>query len=399
MSRHTDFTPAKVEAGGSHAIVIGGSMAGLFAGRVLADFFDKVTIIERDGFSDAPEPRKGVPQSRHLHALLTRGRFILEQLFPGILNELAEADALVFDIANDIIWHTPAGWGTRFKSNLGILACSRNLLEFHTRRRVAALPRVSFLQESDVTGLVANQDCGKVVGARVRSRNSDAGHADDEALLRADLVVDASGRGSRAPQWLKALGYDPPEESVINSFLGYASRVYKRPAAFHLDWKGAYLQAAPPEHTRGGIIFPIEGNRWMLTLIGLGRDYPPTDETGFLEFARSLRTSVLYEAIKDAEPLTPIFSHRGTENRLRHYERLSRLPEGFVMVGDSVCAFNPVYGQGMTMAALGALALKELLGNMPRGNLKGFAGRFQKKLAKVNNPRRKRRGIRLVSLE
>ncbi|HKP87230.1 MAG TPA: FAD-dependent monooxygenase, partial [Blastocatellia bacterium] len=373
MSRQTNSALEKDEsatAARRHAIVIGGSMAGLFAGRVLADYFDRVTIIERDLFAQTPEPRKGVPQSRHLHALLTRGQTILEQFFPGILNELAEADALVYDLAREIAWHTPAGWGIRFKSNLGILACSRDLLEWTTRRRVAALPRVRFLEEGDVTGLVTNDDCSRVVGARVRSRHTDEGQPGDEALLCADLVVDASGRGSRAPQWLKAIGYAAPEESVINAFLGYASRVYERPAASHPGWNGAYIQAAPPEHTRGGIVFPIEGNRWMLTLIGLGRDYPPTDEAGFLEFARSLRTSALYDAIKDARPLTPIVSHRGTENRLRHYERLPRLPEGFVLVGDSVCAFNPVYGQGMTMAALGALTLSESLGKHAPGKLK-----------------------------
>jgi 2-polyprenyl-6-methoxyphenol hydroxylase-like FAD-dependent oxidoreductase len=391
MNRQIDFISAKVEPPpASHAIVIGGSMAGLLAGRVLTDFFERVTIIERDRFADAPAPRKGVPQARHLHALLTRGRSILEQLFPGILKELAESDALLYDVASDILWHTPAGWGARFKSNLGVLACSRDLLEWSTRRRLAALPRVRFIEERDVVGLVANKDRNLVVGARLRSSNPEEGMPASEEELYADLVVDASGRGSKAPQWLKALGYAQPEETVINSFLGYASRTYERPAELHLDCKGIYIQAAPPEHTRGGIAFPIEGNRWMVTLVGLGRDYPPTDETGFLEFARSLRTPVLYGAIKDAEPLSPIYSHRGTENRLRHYERLSRRPEGFVVVGDSACAFNPVYGQGMTMAALGALALGELLAKQSRrqreGELRGFAARFQRRLAKVNQP-------------
>jgi 2-polyprenyl-6-methoxyphenol hydroxylase-like FAD-dependent oxidoreductase len=174
-------------------------------------------------------------------------------------------------------------------------------------------------------------------------------------------VVVADGRNSRLPAWLAALGYEPPEETVVNSFQGYASRFFRPPAAFAPDWKGLYVQQAPPGDPRGGLISPVEGGRWLVSLVGGDGDYPPTDEAGFLAFARSLRSPALYEAIAAAGPLTPIVGQRATENRLRHYDRLGGFPDGVVALGDAVCAFNPVYGQGMTAAALGAEVLDRWL--------------------------------------
>jgi 2-polyprenyl-6-methoxyphenol hydroxylase-like FAD-dependent oxidoreductase len=193
--------------------------------------------------------------------------------------------------------------------------------------------------------------------------------------------VDASGRNSNASKWLNALGYAPPEETHINSHLGYASRIYERPEWFDGDWKGLNVQAAPPLVTRGGALLPLEGNRWMVTLSGLGGDYPPTDEEGFMKFARSLRTPILYEAIKDAEPIGAISGYRDTENRRRHYEKLFRQPSNFLVTGDAACAFNPIYAQGMTSAALGAEVLEECL--RKSDDLTGLSKRFQKRLAKA----------------
>jgi 2-polyprenyl-6-methoxyphenol hydroxylase-like FAD-dependent oxidoreductase len=371
---------------GGHALVIGGSMAGLLAGRVLADHFERVTIVERDRFPEGPAPRKGVPQARHLHALLARGQVTLEKLFPGFRDELVAAGALVLDMADDVAWLTPAGWGVRFPSDLLMLACSRDLLDWGVRRRMAALSNVRFIEECDVRGLLPSPDGTGVGGVRIRSRGHSDGSGAEEELF-ADLVVDAAGRGSRAPKWLEALGYDRPQETTIDAHLGYASRIYERPE--FRDWGALYVQLAPPEVTRGGVLFPVEGDRWMLTLVGAGHDLPPTDEAGFMEFARSLHTPMLHDAIRDAVPLTPVTGYRATENRLRHYEKLSRWPENLLVVGDAACAFNPVYGQGMTTAALGAEALGESLREQrrrrPEENLGGLGRRFQKRLAKVNS--------------
>lgn len=363
-------------------------MAGLLSARVLVDYFDRVTIVERDRFPRDPMPRKGVPQSRHVHVLMLRGRMILEQLFPGLQQEMVARGAPLMDMANEIAWLTPAGWGVRFPSNLQLLAFTRDFLDWSVRRRLAGFAQVRFLEEAEVTRLLPDVNQSGVAGAGARLRNQENGANAGEQLLRADLVVDASGRGSRAPQWLASLGYAPPAETVINGFLGYASRIYLIPREFKSDWEGVFFQAAPPERRRAGLFSPVEGDRWLLTLAGGGRDYPPTDEAGFLEFARSFPSPLIYDAIKGAEPLTPIYSYRATENRLRHFERLARLPANFVILGDAVCAFNPVYGQGMTTAALGALTLERTLcaqrRRCPDGSLAGMARRFQKALARVN---------------
>ncbi|MDQ3753761.1 MAG: 2-polyprenyl-6-methoxyphenol hydroxylase-like oxidoreductase, partial [Acidobacteriota bacterium] len=399
-------------AGGSHAIVIGGSLAGLLAARVLADHFARVTVVERDSYpEDAPAPRKGVPQSRHVHVLMLRGRRILEKLFPGLAAELIAAGALEIDMAGETAWLTPAGWGARYNSGLKMLTFTRELLDWHVRHRLTAHERVRLLVGCEVSRLLP-ATCGRAVaGVAIRSRRLAESAGVDERVLPAELVIDASGRGSRAERWLQELGSMPPAETVVSAFLGYASRLYRRPPEFRDDgqmlgqgdvdnlnyyrppkfrgdWKSVYLQAAPPERTRAAVLFPVEGDRWLLTLCGGGKDYPPTDEAGFLEFARSLPSPLVYDTIKDAEPLSPIYGFRATENRWRHYEELRCLPENFLTIGDAACAFNPVYGQGMSIAALGALALDETLRKhrrRPDGSFNGLARSFQKRLAKVNS--------------
>lgn len=241
--------------------------------------------------------------------------------------------------------------------------------------------RVEFVQGGQVTSLLSNPNKTTITGVRVSFRN------EPEAEILTNLVVDASGRNSQTPQWLEELGYKSPQQTVINSFLGYASRWYHPPEGFQADWKVLLVGSKPPKDTRSAVLYSVEGNRWIVTLIGVGRDYPPTDEAGFLDFAQSLRSPILYQAIKDAQPISPIYGYKRTENSLRYYEKLSRLPEGLIMVGDAVCAFNPVYGQGMTTAALGALTLDECLSKQlskqSQGNLIGFPRYFQKQLSKA----------------
>jgi 2-polyprenyl-6-methoxyphenol hydroxylase-like FAD-dependent oxidoreductase len=223
-----------------------------------------------------------------------------------------------------------------------------------------------------------------VTGVTVQSRVREDGERAGAEEIAADLVVDASGRTSHAPRWLESLGYAAPEQTTINSFVGYASRLYRIPDGFDADWRLLFLQPNAPATSRGGGLFPIEGNRWIVTVAGAGRDYPPTDEAGFLEFAHSLRTPLLYEAIKDAEPLTGIAGYQRTENQRRHYDRLRRRPERFLVTGDAVCAFNPIYGQGMTVAAEDAMTLHRCLVRAD-SSLSGLAERFQKAVAKGNN--------------
>ncbi|MDY6782707.1 MAG: 2-polyprenyl-6-methoxyphenol hydroxylase-like oxidoreductase [Cyanobacteriota bacterium] len=363
------------------ALVIGGSMSGLLAARILSDRFDRVTIIDRDRFPDKPAHRPGVPQSYHLHVLLDRGRSILEDLFPGFQDELVAAGASPLDMSADIPWYTPFGWAARFPYNRTLLSCSRLLLEWHTRSRLEAFPQVEWFPQTQVKELLPNAEGTGVSGVLLH-------HNGREERLKADLIVDASGRTSKAPQWLEKLGYPAPPETVVDARISYASRFYHRPDNFQADWQALVMQAAPPLQPRGGILFPIEGNLWLATLTSGGGDYPPTDEAGFLEFARSLPHPRLYETIEQAEPRSPIYAYRDIRNRLRHYEGLSSLPDGFVALGDSVCAFNPIYGQGMSAAAVGALVLdRALKRRRDRVSYRAdFSHHFQKQLARSNAP-------------
>lgn len=377
----------KLVNSGTHALVIGGSITGLLAARVLTDHFDSVTLVERDCFPKQPISRQGVPQAIHVHVLLTQGQRILEQLFPGLGAELTAAGASTVDWIADWSVFSAWGWMPRFSSGLIGRTCSRNLLEWSIRRRLTQSDRLQFLEGCHVTELLADANQSRVTGVKLHFREESQVAQSQPQELAADLVVDASGRNSSTPKWLTALGYQPPQKTMINSFLGYASRWYERPEGFQADWQGVTVASKPPSERRGGVLYPVEGKRWAVTLGGIARDYPSNNEAGFLDFARSLRSPIIYEAIKNAKPLSPIYSYRATENRLFHYEKLSRLPEGLVVVGDAVCTFNPVYGQGMTVAALGASTLNECLHQQfqyDQGNIAGLTKRFQQRLAQVN---------------
>jgi hypothetical protein len=280
-------------------------MAGLLAARVLADHFAQVSVIERDHFPADPTYRAGVPQARHVHGLLVRGYQVLEELFPGLDGDLAAAEAPLLDWTADMAMLGLAGWSVRYRSGLVSRFASRPLLDGLIRRHLLArYANVRLLDDHQVVGLLPGEQNTAVAGVRVRARRPPVGAA--ERNIAADFVVDASGRSSRAPAWLATLGYEPAQETTINAFLGYASRWYQRPPGRHDRWRGLLIGARAPDATRAGVLLPIEGERWIVTLAGLGGDYPPTDgDAAFLDFARSLRSPQLYEAIRDAEPLTP----------------------------------------------------------------------------------------------
>lgn len=365
-----------------HAVVIGASMAGLLAARVLSEHFEQVTIIERDQLSEHVEPRKGVPQGRHAHILLMKGEIILRELFPDLYETFAQDGAVPLTSA-DFQWYHFGVWKAPSPDPIKSYCGSRPFLEQYVRRSLAARANVRFIDGCEVNRLCTNEDHTCVTGVLLVHRGTEQREED----LAADLVVDASGRGSRAPQWLMTLGYGRVEETSVKVDVGYASRIYRRPSDLPLHWKLLIVNPTPPHEKRSGYVFPIEDDCWMVSLMGLLRDYPPDDEAGFLEYARNLPEPSLYEAIKEAEPLTPIVTYKYAANRWRHYERMARLPEGFVILGDAVCSFDPVYGQGMSVAALEAKVLDACLRDQQRqgtrNDLAGFPQQFQQAIVKA----------------
>ncbi|MBD1853833.1 2-polyprenyl-6-methoxyphenol hydroxylase-like oxidoreductase [Leptolyngbya sp. FACHB-711] len=388
----------------SHAVVIGGSLSGLLMSRVLANHFDRVTVIERDIYPDEPAPRKGVPHSRFPHTLMLRGQQILEQLFPGLKSELLDKGAIELDSIKDVAFLTPNGWAAQRDSELALLAFSRDLLDWSIRRRLAAFSQVQFLTGASVTELLTDPKRQKILGVSLHQHkkfnpesnpesnselNSES-NSESNQNLYADLVVDASGKASHTPQWLRKLGYEAPPETEINAFVGYVARIYQPPPDWDVNWKMVFMPTAPPQQIRGGAIFPIEGDRdnpnqcrWIVSLVGGDRDYPPTDDAGFLAFARSLPSPVLAEAIERATPLTPPYAYYGNENRQHYYEQ-SPLPARLVVVGHAACLLNPTYGQAMTVAALEAMTLDQFLRHQAIDKLDQQTHALQKQLAKAH---------------
>ena len=376
--------PVAHEPGTGHAVVIGASMAGLLAARVLAGHVDRVTVVDRDRLPDGAEPRRGVPQGRQIHVLLARGSAVLDRLFPGFSRDLVAAGAVPFRLPGDALLLSKAGWVDRRAPGWTMTSASRPLIEATLRRRLLQLPGVEVLEGHEVTALGASDDGRVVRGVSLRRVDGE----DGALFVDADLVVDASGRGSRAPHWLADLGYPEPERTQVDSHTAYASRLYRVPEGFAADWRAVMLMARAPGNPRTGDLMPIEGARWIVTLIGAAGQHPPTDEAGFTAFMRELASPVIADAVAGAEPVSDIRGHRGTANRLAHYERMARWPERFVVLGDAVCAFNPVYGQGMTTAAIAAETLDDCLRaqrrRRPDADLQGMARRFQRELAQRN---------------
>ena len=322
-------------------------MAGLLAARVLTDTYETVTIVERDALPDGPAHRRGVPQGHHTHGLLASGRAVLESLFPGIEQELVARGALANDIANDSRWFFEGACLQRFDSGLRGLLMTRPLLESVVRARVIANPRIRVCDAWAVESLVASADRTRVTGIMSGGRT-----------IHADLVVDATGRGSRSAVWLESLGYERPMEESVHVALGYATRFFRRRAT-DLGGDTAVVVPPTPVGKRGGVMLAQEGDRWTVTLIAHFGGVPPDELGAFVEFARTLPAPFIHDVVSRADPIGDGASTRFPASVRRRYERLARFPEGYVVFGDAICSFNPIYGQGMSVAALQAIELQK----------------------------------------
>ncbi|MBD8555177.1 FAD-dependent monooxygenase [Rhizobium sp. CFBP 8762] len=328
------------------AIVIGASIAGSLVAKTLASRFEEVVILDRDRLPEGPTPRSTVPQEHHVHLLLQRGREIMESFYPGFLTNIEEGGAEIVDLSHGVMWHLAGRWKHRWPTGFTAHYCSRTLIEHTLRKRAAELPNVSIRQNTTVSEIVHDDESKRVTGVSL------IGSDGVTEELSADLVIDASGRGTRSPAWVKELGYGVVKEEQVISRLGYVSRIYKRGASDARNWTVLLCTPKLPDQRKMAVISPIEGDRFMVTTGGWLGAFPELNEESFLEHLKSLSVPDLHDAVRKLEPISEFKRFRLPGSLRRHYEKMSNWPGNYLVVGDALCSINPIYSQGMSVSAM-----------------------------------------------
>ncbi|MBP2471140.1 2-polyprenyl-6-methoxyphenol hydroxylase-like FAD-dependent oxidoreductase [Crossiella equi] len=345
------MTPSSYE----HVLVLGGGLAGIFTAMALAPHADRLTVVEADPADADPSARRGAPQARHTHVLISGGARAIDDLSPGATRALRAAGAVEVNIPGRYLGLIHDGWQPRFHTDQFILGCTRGLLESLLRERLRQIPNVTTVDHTHVDGLTGGTE--RITGARL---GTDA--------VPADLVVDATGRRSAADRWLTELGFPQVPERVVDPGIFYATCIFESPPGLPSTFPGLNVQTQPgstEETRRGGVALPIEGNRWTVTLAGARGSEPSTAPDAFHAYAAVLPYPTIADFISAANPIGTPVGFRADANRLRQYERLRPAPHGFLAIGDAYATFNPVYGHGMATAALAAVAVRNLLRKSP----------------------------------
>lgn len=365
------------------AIIIGGGISGKLASRVLSEFFKEVLIIERDQEPEGPFPRKGAPQGEHLHALLHAGEYGLETLFPGITEKFYSSGAIKINSTKDLAWFHHGVWKLRYDGGFTTTLQTRPHLEWHIEQYIKKIPNVTTHYNQVVQNYLYNEEENRIVGVEIKDGNTSA-----VKIEKADLIVDASGVSSLSTGWFNKRGVHIPDEKVAIG-LSYVSKLFRLPDSQDRDWTIKLVYPNPPHEKIGGTISKVEGNRYIVTLIGYHNEIKEKDglksENGFTNLAKKLPELDIYEEIKDATPLSVTSIYRVPNIIWRRFDKMQKFPNGLLLLGDTVCRIDPVFGQGMSIAVLEALELQKLFQDHHQ-TLNKITTNFHKKAAKIISP-------------
>jgi len=350
----------------------------LMTAKVLSSYYAQVTIIEKDTVHRYPESRKGQSHTKHLHGLLPCALNILNNYFPGLSQEINNNGGVLNDFGTSMRWFTHGGFKKNVFLDIQGVSLSRPLLEHLVRERVLSLPNVTLLDNTTTKALLSSGDKQKVTGVFIEDKQDM-----QVTELDADLIVDCMGRGSRTPQWLKELGYPEVSINEVKINVTYTTRLYKRdPGDARGRWWIACTPEAPKER-RNGAVFPIEGNKWIVSVGGWHGEMAPTDEQGFLEFLKTLPNHNIYDIASTCEPLSEIIQYKYPVSVRRNYEKMHHFPLGFLVLGDAVSSFNPIYGQGISSICLQVVELDKMMNeNIAEDKLSKI---FFKRTLKIRN--------------